>query len=304
MFSFGLQVSAPVRGEFLNAAKLKGLRILLGLLEWGDFRFVLAHWIVTLFRLAKPGGIRSGIAESVLARHQLIMLNRGRKRAPNLHAGDRCIAGVCALFIRRARLVRSAVVLKPSTLLHLHQVFIKRKYRLLFSPKRRCRPGPKGPTKELIDAVVEMKRRNPGWGCPRIAQQVALAFGIEIDKDIVRRILSVHYRPESNGGPSWLTFLGHTKDSLWSCDLFRCESATLRTHWVLILMDQFTRRILGFGVHAGIIDPVALCRMFPRALRGAALPRYLRSDQDPLYRFHPWPANLRVLGVTEIKTVP
>jgi len=132
----------------------------------GDFRFVLAHWIVTLFRLAKPGGIRSGIAASVLARHQLIMLNRGRKRAPNLHAGDRCIAGVCALFIRRARLVRSAVVLKPSTLLHLHQVFIKRKYRLLFSPKRRCRPGPKGPTKELIDAVVEMKRRNPGWGCP------------------------------------------------------------------------------------------------------------------------------------------
>ena len=51
----------------------------------GDFRFVLAHWIVTLFRLAKPGGIRSGIAASVLARHQLIMLNRGRKRAPNLH---------------------------------------------------------------------------------------------------------------------------------------------------------------------------------------------------------------------------
>jgi hypothetical protein len=73
-----------------------------------------------------------------------------------------------------------------------------------------------------------MKRRNPGWGCPRIAQQISLAFGVEIDKDVVRRVLSVHYQPELNpGGPSWLTFLGHTKDSLWSCDLFRCESATL-----------------------------------------------------------------------------
>jgi hypothetical protein len=62
-----------------------------------------------------------------------------------------------------------------------------------------------------------------------------LAFGVEIDKDVVRRVLSVHYRPESDSqGPSWLTFLGHTKDSLWSCDLFRCESATLRTHWVLV----------------------------------------------------------------------
>jgi hypothetical protein len=43
-----------------------------------------------------------------------------------------------------------------------------------------------------------MKRRNPNWGCPRIAQQIALAFGVEIDKDVVRRILSVHYRPESD----------------------------------------------------------------------------------------------------------
>jgi hypothetical protein len=91
-----------------------------------------------------------------------------------------------------------------------------------------------------------MKRRNPKWGCPRIAQQIALAFGIEIDKDVVRRILSVYYRPQPDG-PSWLTLQGHTKDSLGSCDLFRSESATLRTYWVLVVMDQFTRRLMGFG---------------------------------------------------------
>jgi len=28
------------------------------------------------------------------------------------------------------------------------------------------------------------------------------------------------------------------------------------------------------------------------------------TDHDPLYRFHHWQANLRVLGITEIKTVP
>ena len=70
----------------------------------------------------------------------------------------------CMLFIRRTRLLRAAIVLKPSTLLHLHHVLIQRKYRLLFSPRRGRRHGPKGPTKELIDTVVEMKRRNPGWG--------------------------------------------------------------------------------------------------------------------------------------------
>ena len=93
------------------------------------------------------------------------------------------------------------------------------------------------------------------------------------------------------------------KDSLWSCDLFRCESATLRTHWVLVVMDQFTRRIIGFGVHRGGVGGVALCRMFQRAIHGQRLPKYLSSDHDPLYRFHQWQANLRVLEVREIKTV-
>jgi putative transposase len=226
-------------------------------------------FVVTVARLAGQGGLRSVVAESALVRHQLLVLNRGRKRAPNLRAADRIIAGLCTLFMRRARVLRSAIVLKPSTLLHLHSVLRERKYRMLFSAERGRRPGPKGPKKDLIDAVVAMKRRNPNWGCPRIAQQIALAFGIEIDKDVVRRLLSLHYRPKSDSvGPSWLTFLGHMKDSLWSCDLFRCESATLRTYWVLVVMDQFTRRIVGFGVHSGIVDGVALCRMFHRAIRG------------------------------------
>src|SRR5258708_28200794 len=111
-----------------------------------------------------------------------------------------------------------------------------------------------------------MKRRNPNWRCPRIAQQVTLAYGVDIDRDVVRRILSVHYRPDSYSGPSWLTFLGHIKDSLWSCDLFRCESATLRTHWILVVMDQFTRRLIRIGVHGGIVAGVAPSRVFRRAI--------------------------------------
>jgi putative transposase len=295
----------PVHGELPNRAKTHGLPSLGTIAAVRDFPVLLVHLIVTMIKLAKPGGLRTVLAESVLVRHQLLILNRGRKRAPSLRPADRIVAGLCMLVIRRARLFRSAIVLKPSTLLHLHKVLRKQKYRLLFSPKSGRRPGPKGPTKELIDTVVEMKRRNPIWGCPRIAEQIALAFGIEIDKDVVRRILSVHYRPKSDsGGPSWLTFIGHTKDSLWSCDLFRCESATLRTHWVLVVMDQFTRRIVGFGVQSGMVDGVALYRMFQRAIRGCRLPKYLSSDHDPLYRFHQWQANLQILEVTEIKTIP
>jgi len=105
-------------------------------------------------------------------------------------------------------------------------------------------------------------------------------------------------------GPSWLTVLGHAKDSLWSLDLFRCESAVLHTHWVLVVMDHCTRRILGFGVHRGVVDGVALCHMFNRAIGRQPAPSYVSSDHDPLYRFHQWQANLRILGVEAIKTVP
>ena len=89
-----------------------------------------------------PGGLRSVVAESVLMRHQLLILNRGRKRAPNLQASDRIIAGLCSLGMRPIRVLRSAVVWKPATLLHFHQMLIQQKYRLLFSPKQVCRPGP------------------------------------------------------------------------------------------------------------------------------------------------------------------
>jgi putative transposase len=127
-----------------------------------------------------------------------------------------------------------------------------------------------------------------------------------MDKDIVRRVLASHYKPDpDSGGPSWLTFLGHMKNSLWSLDLFRCESITLRTHWILVVMDQFTRRIVGFGVHAGNVDGTALCRMFNHAIFGQkAMPKYLSSDNDPLFLFERWEANLRILDVAEIRTVP
>ena len=72
-------------------------------------------------------------------------------------------------------------------------------------------------------------------------------FGVEVDKDVVRRVLAKHLRPgDGGGGPSWLTVIGHAKDSLWSADLFRCESILLKSHWVMVVMDQYTRRIIGF----------------------------------------------------------
>ena len=90
---------------------------------------LIVHLIVTVIRLLRPGGVRSVVAESVLLRHQLLVLKRPRQRAPDLRPFDRIVAGLCAGLVRPARLLRSAIVLKPATILSFHRMHVKRKYR-------------------------------------------------------------------------------------------------------------------------------------------------------------------------------
>lgn len=209
-----------------------------------DLFTLIAHLLVTVAKLARPGGLGAVAAESLAVKNQLLIMKRAR-RSPNLTSWDRLVLGICALFVSPKRLSKMAVILKPSTLLSFHRALVKRKYSLLYRPKERRRPGPKGPSRELIGAVMEMKRRNPLFGCRKIAEQISIAFAVEINKDVVRRILIRHYRP----GP-------------------------------------------------------AICRMFNRAIAKQTPSRYLSSDRDPLFRFHRWLANFRVLEVDEIKAIP
>ena len=98
--------------------------------------------------------------------------------------------------------------------------------------------------------------------------------------------------------------LRHLKTACGVFDLFRAESILLRSYWVLVVMDVYTNRIVGFGVEAANLDGIRVCRMFNYAIARQTLPRHLSTDNDPLFRFHRWRANLRVLEVDEIKTLP
>ena len=135
--------------------------------------------LTTLATLLRPGGSRALIAENLLLKPQLMIQSRSRQRAPNPTTSDRFILGFCSLFLTPRRIVRAAIIIKPSTLLLFHNALKKQKYRLLYSPRGRSKPGPKGPASEVIKAIVAMKRRNPRFGCPRIAQQINLACGLD-----------------------------------------------------------------------------------------------------------------------------
>ena len=182
-----------------------------------DLLILAVHLLVTFAKLCGRGGVRAVAAESLLLKQQLLINNRSRRRAPNLTTLDRFVLGFTTLFVSRRRIERVAALLSPATLFKFHNALINRKYRQLFSSSaKRRKPGPEGPSAELIAAIIEIKCRNPKFGCVRIAQQISHVFGIEIDKDVVRRVLAKHYRPDGSGrnGPSWLTFIAQTKDTL------------------------------------------------------------------------------------------
>ncbi|AOW51143.1 TPA: DDE-type integrase/transposase/recombinase [Legionella pneumophila subsp. pneumophila] len=268
--------------------------------------FILIFYLLRSFAIMlSPGGTKKLVAENIILRKQLIITNRTRKKAPNLTKWERLLFAFLSGIVGIQRLFKTAVVIKPETLLKLHKNLVNKKYSSLFSRNSKRKPGLKGPNQDIINAVIAMKQRNPRFGCRRIAMQMNNIFGLNIDKDVVRRILAKFYRPTSGDkGPSWLTFIGHMKDSLWSIDFFRCESINLKSFWVMIVMDQFSRRIIGFASHQGDLHGLAICCMFNKIISEIKPPKYLSSDNDPLFQFHRWQANLRILEIEEIKTIP
>jgi putative transposase len=187
-----------------------------------DWLVLMAHLIVTIIRIMAPGGVRTVVAESLLLKHQLLILNRSRRKAPPLRALDRILLGLGAILVSPQRILKVAVAVRPATLLRFHRALVRRKYQWLFSSKTGHRPGPKGPSKQLIAAVLELKCLNPRVGCPRIAQQISHAFCLQI--------LGAGGLQES-GAPRPCRFPGRPAhiDGISVCRMFnqaRCGSAT------------------------------------------------------------------------------
>jgi len=72
----------------------------------------------------------------------------------------------------------------------------------------------------------------------------------------------------------------------------------------MIVMDQYSRRIIGMAVHCGLLNGPAICNMFSRIISGTKMPKYLCMDNDPLFRFSQWKRNLRILEIESIHSVP
>lgn len=193
------------------------------------FSFTIA-FLSTVLQLLKPGGVQGPVAENLALRRHILVLDRGRQRAPDLRPAGRIWLALASLFVAPTRFLKTAVAVRLPRSFGCIAHWSVGSTGALVAPKLRSKPVPKGPSTELRNATISLKKRDPRFGGPGTAMIVSRTFGVEVDKDVVRRVLTCDHRSDPrHNGPSWLSFLGPAFDSLWGVDLLRCESIVLKS---------------------------------------------------------------------------
>jgi hypothetical protein len=217
-------------------------------------------------------------------RHQVAVLHRQQRRRLRLCSIDRLVW--VWLYRVSPHCLEAIVLVKPATVIQWH----RQGFRLYWRWRSRSGRRPvAGETRKLIREMclaIEMKRRNPYLGSARspsrsrtlLASSLRKMWSDEfwlvaIDRDRTAAVAPGSRRSDMPG------------TVCWSVDLFRAESLLLKSYWVMVVMDVFTRRIIGFRVAAANLDRTRVCRMFNRAIARQTMARHLSSDHDPLSTF-------------------
>jgi hypothetical protein len=97
----------PVRGEFQIPDHSSRLSRTWSHGAVRDLAVLVLHLLATVAPARRSRRRRSVVAESVLVKHQLLILNRSRTRSPNLRPSDRMVVGLCAPHAHGPRTLRA-----------------------------------------------------------------------------------------------------------------------------------------------------------------------------------------------------
>lgn len=216
------------------------------------------------------------VAENLLLRQQLIVLNRSVKR-PQFTPTDR------SLFVLLASRVQSwkdaLLIVKPETVLRWHrqgfQFFWKRK-------SRASSHEPRIPA-ETIVLIKEMATNNRLWGAERIRGEL-LKLGIKVAKRTVQRYMR-QGRPPRPHGQKWSTFLRNHANDIWACDFLQIHDVLFRPLFAFFITELRSRRIIHVGVTRSPTDEWVAQQLREATPFGLA-PTYLIRDNDAKYGRH------------------
>ena len=189
------------------------------------------------------------IAENLLLRQQLVVLNRAVKR-PRFTRADR---GLFVLFASRVQNWRDALlIVKPETVLRWH----RNGFRLFWKRKSRATScQPKIPA-ETITLIKEMAANNRLWGAERIQGELGALWakvGSKVAKRTVQRYMRQE-RPSHPHGQTWAMFLRNHADAIWACDFLQINDLFFRPLFAFFITELGSRRIVHLGVTRSLTD--------------------------------------------------
>ena len=209
------------------------------------FMFLLITRLAAWLRLARREEAWK-VAEILLLRHQLAVLQRQQPRRPDLNWADRAFLATLLSVIPKARRRGLRLLVTPDTILRWHREIVRRRWAARSIRGKTGRPATRRNIKAL---VLRLARENPGWGYRRIHGEPA-GLGVQVSASTVWEILKkagIDPAPRRNG-IAWSLFLRSQAEAILACDFFTAGLPGGTQAYVLAVIEHASRRIRILGV--------------------------------------------------------
>ena len=186
------------------------------------------------------------IAEILILRHQLVVLQRRQPGRPGLNWADRALLAILLGVLPKARRQGLRPLVTPDTILRWHRDIVRRRWAARSMRGKTGRPATRRNIKIL---VLRLARENPEWGYRRIHGELA-GLGVKIAASTVWEILKkagIDPAPRRSA-LTWSQFLRSQAEAILACDFFTADLLDGTQAHVLAVIEHATRRIRILGV--------------------------------------------------------
>ena len=186
------------------------------------------------------------IAEILILRHQIVVLQRRQPGRPGLNWADRALLAILLGVLPKARRQGLRLLVTPDTILRWHRNIVRRRWAARSMRGKTGRPATRRNIKTL---VLRLARENPEWGYRRIHGELA-GLGVKIAASTVWEIpkkAGIDPAPRRSA-LTWSQFLRSQAEAILACDFFTADLLDGTQAHVLAVIEHATRRIRILGV--------------------------------------------------------
>jgi len=234
------------------------------------------------------------IAENILLRQQLIVLNRHAPRA-EFKPLDRFILVVLASLLKNWQ--QALLILKPDTLLRWHRQGFKLIWMFKSHAKSKTRKPKISP--ETIALIKKMAKDNKLWGAERIRGEL-LKLNIKVAKRTIQKYMGQVRTNTAPTGQKWNTFLKNHTSEIWAGDFLPITTLFFKQIYAFFIVEHGSRKVVHFGVTRHPTQEW-VAQQLKEATPFEQKPKYLTRDLDSRFG-HKFDEIAKASGIEILKT--